>query len=183
MFTIKINDISEEGVQLDHQASSSPWLREAIETAFGRRRHPTDEARVTLILARHEEQITMIGGAYVHTHPMCDRCLKVYNADEQIPIHIIYVPSGVVQEVKGEDDVDCSFYSGREIDVQAAVTEQLVLAQPMQYLCTPNCRGLCPHCGLDLNAGLCRCPQPAPTSPFSVLNVLATPKKRAPRSS
>ena len=45
-----------------------------------------------------------------------------------------------------------------EIDLTRAVREELMLAVPRYALCREECRGLCPRCGKDLNAGPCGCP-------------------------
>jgi len=43
----------------------------------------------------------------------------------------------------------------------------------MQPLCTPECRGLCPRCGADLNLGDCGCGgETGPGSKFSKLKDL-----------
>ncbi|HXE58925.1 MAG TPA: DUF177 domain-containing protein [Gemmatimonadales bacterium] len=47
--------------------------------------------------------------------------------------------------------------SAPEVDVSAAVREELALAVPAYALCREECAGLCPTCGADLNAGPCRC--------------------------
>lgn len=50
-----------------------------------------------------------------------------------------------------------------EVDVRPAVREELALAVPGFMLCREDCRGLCPRCGKDLNAGPCGCdPTPDP---------------------
>ena len=51
----------------------------------------------------------------------------------------------------------------REIDLRPAIREELILAVPQYVLCREDCRGLCPRCGQDLNAGPCGCaPEPDP---------------------
>jgi len=45
-----------------------------------------------------------------------------------------------------------------EIDLRPAVPEELLLALPRWVVCREDCRGLCPRCGKDLNAGPCGCP-------------------------
>lgn len=191
MYSVRLDDISDEGLFIDQLASRDEWLRVAMEAALGDKRLPTDDAHVTLTLVRSEDQISMIGGVFVTFHPTCDRCLKAFKADEQVPIHIVYAPraaetrSGAADgpalseaEAAAQEDIDFSFYDGRSIDISAAVTEQVMLAQPMQYLCTPDCKGLCPTCGKDRNAGPCKCPPPPVDSPFSVLKGLKLPKKK-----
>jgi uncharacterized protein len=46
------------------------------------------------------------------------------------------------------------------IDLRPAVREELLLAVPRWVVCREDCRGLCPRCGTDLNAGACGCPAP-----------------------
>ena len=43
------------------------------------------------------------------------------------------------------------------IDLEPIIQEAIVLAEPMRVLCKPDCRGLCPRCGKDLNEGPCEC--------------------------
>lgn len=47
------------------------------------------------------------------------------------------------------------------IDVTGAVREELALRASAFPLCREECRGLCPRCGADLNAGPCECADPA----------------------
>jgi uncharacterized protein len=49
-------------------------------------------------------------------------------------------------------------HDATEIDLRPAVREELVLAVPQWVVCRDDCRGLCPRCGKDLNAGPCGCP-------------------------
>lgn len=37
------------------------------------------------------------------------------------------------------------------IDLTPLLREEVILATPQAPLCRPDCRGLCPQCGLDLN--------------------------------
>ncbi len=71
----------------------------------------------------------------------CSRCLRVFELPlkvEQFAFH---------QELKGEDFVDLT----------ANMREDIILELPQRALCTEGCRGLCLHCGKDLNKGPCRC--------------------------
>jgi uncharacterized protein len=46
---------------------------------------------------------------------------------------------------------------GLELDVAGLLWEQFVLALPLKPLCDELCKGLCPSCGVNLNAGPCTC--------------------------
>jgi len=43
------------------------------------------------------------------------------------------------------------------LETDPILIEQLQLNVPMKPLCRADCRGLCPDCGADLNAGACSC--------------------------
>lgn len=47
------------------------------------------------------------------------------------------------------------------VDVRPAVREEVALAVSTFPLCRPDCAGLCPRCGTDLNTGPCGCTAPS----------------------
>jgi uncharacterized protein len=44
-----------------------------------------------------------------------------------------------------------------ELDVAPLIRELAWLAIPMKHLCDPECKGLCPQCGVNLNEEPCQC--------------------------
>lgn len=46
---------------------------------------------------------------------------------------------------------------GTTIDLADSVREDILICFPQQFLCHEDCRGLCPRCGQNLNAGECAC--------------------------
>ena len=44
-----------------------------------------------------------------------------------------------------------------EIDLAPLIRELAWLAIPMKHLCDPECKGLCPHCGVNFNTDSCQC--------------------------
>ena len=46
------------------------------------------------------------------------------------------------------------------LDPDVLVAEDLFLEMPARFLCSEDCRGLCPNCGADLNLGPCACEAP-----------------------
>jgi uncharacterized protein len=43
------------------------------------------------------------------------------------------------------------------IDLDPEIREEIILDCPVKPLCTPDCKGLCPKCGENLNEGGCSC--------------------------
>ena len=88
----------------------------------------------------------------------CSRCLKEFES-------LIAVPDFRAQkEATAPQGI---------IDLTDAVREDIILALPAKPLCEAGCRGLCPRCGRDLNAGICDCHPPQEDSPFAALNGIA----------
>jgi uncharacterized protein len=70
--------------------------------------------------------------------------------------HVIFVDAD--DEEADNPDVFPLDPRADEIDLRPAVREQWLLAVPGFVLCNEDCKGLCPTCGIDLNAGECGCP-------------------------
>ena len=56
-----------------------------------------------------------------------------------------------------EGGVETYLPLGDVIDLDEILREQIILALPMYPRCSPECRGLCPVCGIDLNQETCDC--------------------------
>jgi len=50
-----------------------------------------------------------------------------------------------------------------KIDANEEVRQTLLVNVPDRSLCRPDCRGLCPRCGKNLNEGPCQCKSPVET--------------------
>jgi uncharacterized protein len=58
----------------------------------------------------------------------------------------------VDQPGAGDEDMRSPYVDGDEdLDLSAWARDAFALAVPTQITCTPECRGLCPHCGANLN--------------------------------
>ena len=67
---------------------------------------------------------------------------------------------------------------GKTIDLTDFIREDILISFPQQILCRPDCRGLCPHCGQNLNEGQCDCrdedfePDESGDNPWSALDAI-----------
>jgi uncharacterized protein len=88
----------------------------------------------------------------------CRRCLTPLSTPLSLQIGALFS-----QDSEALDDPDAYPVApdATEVDVTPAVREELVLAAPQYEVCRAECKGLCPQCGKDLNAGACGC---APTT-------------------
>jgi uncharacterized protein len=56
-----------------------------------------------------------------------------------------------VQQPGGGEELTSPYVDDGDLDLHAWARDALLLALPGQITCTPDCRGLCPQCGADLN--------------------------------
>ena len=78
-----------------------------------------------------------------------------------------------------------------EVDLTDEVREELLLAVPSCFYCSPDCKGICPMCGANLNHASCSCdtqqaepePDAAAPSPWDQLDALnLAPEKPAKKT-
>jgi uncharacterized protein len=87
-------------------------------------------------------------------HAECRRCLAPVRVPLSQSLGLVFV----AEDEPGED-ADAYVVPRRAtvLDLSEAVREELILAVPQFVECRDDCRGLCPRCGADLNAGPCGC--------------------------
>jgi len=106
----------------------------------------------------------------------CSRCLEPFRMPVTAAFDLRYVPrtenTGDEEREVGEDDLTTAFYDEDQIDLSELIAEQLQLALPMKPLCSEDCKGLCPHCGTNLNTGTCHCNQEWVDPRFAALKQL-----------
>jgi uncharacterized protein len=116
----------------------------------------------------------------------CGRCLETFETPLKSHFTLNYsrlIPQDVHKAgAEGieltADQIGMVYFEGEEIDFTDAIQEQTILAIPFNPICKPECKGLCPRCGGDLNAGPCHCGEPTPDSSFSVLKDLKLQLKK-----
>jgi DUF177 domain-containing protein len=75
----------------------------------------------------------------------CMRCL----ADADVPVEID--AREVDQPRSADEELTSPYIADDELQLARWTHDSLALALPLQLLCRPDCRGLCPVCGVSLN--------------------------------
>ena len=71
------------------------------------------------------------------------------------------------------DDPDLYSFEGSKADITDAVRDALLLELPYRFICSEDCKGFCPNCGVNLNLGTCTCQEGTEvTNPFSALKAI-----------
>jgi uncharacterized protein len=105
----------------------------------------------------------------------CARCLNEYRFPLDAELALVLIPASTAAAPGGvvrEDEIGLASYEGDEIDLTPLVHERALLALPIRGLCDEHCRGLCPQCGANLNAGPCDCSAPATDGRLAVLQTM-----------
>lgn len=186
---ICIEDIPAEGLAID-ATEADEWFLELLGEATGGVLSAGDRAALHVTATRVEGTVTLGGELEFDAHSTCDRCLKSYAEHQRLLLRTVLAPlSDGSRPGKGKEeleadlvleDLDFAFYEGDRFDLAQIVREQAMLAQPMKHLCSEGCRGLCQHCGKDLNEGPCRCPEKITSPRWNVLKgVILAPRRPA----
>jgi uncharacterized protein len=80
-----------------------------------------------------------------HVAGPCMRCLDPADVPVEIDAREVDQPEA------GDEELRSPYIDGDELDLGAWARDALALALPLQLLCRPDCRGLCPVCGASLN--------------------------------
>ena len=131
---------------LDCSAQISPKYLGDIFTAPNK----IVKAAVTLSFSVASKEILVRGSVSGEREVQCARCLKT------------------ARQPFAEEFLETYSNKLEIIDIMYLVRQTLALTEEIRFLCTPDCKGLCPQCGQDLNAAPCGC-KPENLSPFAEL--------------
>jgi len=113
------------------------------------------------MLARSDGQVRIQGRYTVEMAAMCDRCLGDARFPLDASFDLYYRPMSdiaVEEEVEiDEGEAEIGFYEGDGLQLEDILLEQVVLALPMQRVCSEACKGICPVCGRNRNETVCDC--------------------------
>ena len=94
----------------------------------------------------------------------CARCLEQVSQEVNREFELLYRPLGADagrDELSVTDaEAEIGYYQGDGILLEDVLREQVLLALPLKVTCREECKGLCPHCGKNLNQEQCSCEVP-----------------------
>ncbi len=103
----------------------------------------------------------------------CGRCLEDFESDVAVRARVLFEPRGHGKasheggrggarqgeggDLEEDPGSDLVVFDGDGVPLGEEARQELEMAVPFGPLCRPDCRGLCPRCGANLNAGPCAC--------------------------
>lgn len=119
------------------------------------------------------EDIRLQGDLATRLELRCARCLEPVTRDVSGVFDVLYRPLGVDAGQNdrsiGDAEAEIGYYTGEGVLLEDVLREQVLLTLPMRTVCREECKGLCPHCGRNLNQGQCQCAATAPDDRWSAL--------------
>jgi uncharacterized protein len=88
----------------------------------------------------------------------CRRCLEPVSVRVEEELDLLFAP---LDESAGMDEGSVRLLPEgvAGLDLAEAIGEEMILSQSLLALCKPDCKGLCPQCGINLNEDRCECSQ------------------------
>jgi uncharacterized protein len=123
------------------------------------------EAVADLTLEAFDGGVAVTGTVSTTWEGECRRCLTAVDGEVSSAVRELFRRGGGEEEGTyrmGED----------HLNLREMVLDSLFAALPLLPLCRPDCRGICPRCGTDLNIEQCACEEVEVDPRWSALNVL-----------
>jgi uncharacterized protein len=173
---VNIDEIKDAGLDRSWDLTREQ-LDEAVagDRAGYRARGP---AHVDAHLDKIERRVRVEAKAKAPLNVPCRRCLTPVALDLPVDFELTLVPADEYEDESADPEDDAphrrsggSFelgeaeedtYSGKVVDLDPIVREQLLLALPGYPVCRDDCKGLCPVCGGNLNEKECGCDRHVP---------------------
>lgn len=136
-----------------------------------------------LVLTGTGRTVCLSGRVRTVVELVCGACLGVFRQPLEVAVSEEFgrVGSPVDDARRGEQELGSEDFimpleAGDLVDVTEVVRQHLILALPIAPRCHAGCRGLCPQCGANLNAGSCACSREAFDPRLEALRRWAAPQ-------
>jgi uncharacterized protein len=155
---ITVSRIPEGGMNLQAEKDDN-WFRTLLPKA-----EPCDfglgKIDVACSVTRVKETVFIEGRVATTVGAPCCRCLEMTRLPVDASFKYTFCPTPADPKEEWEltaEDLDYAYYEEDAIDLDSLIFEQIMLQIPVKPLCGESCRGLCPHCGINLNTASCGC--------------------------
>jgi uncharacterized protein len=116
---------------------------------------PVNGIRGRLTLLRTDDEILVRGILQVAIALECGRCLEQTTTILDIELDERFRPVSLGTDQ--DDDQVSMIDADNHLDLRPVLKDLVFISIPMHVVCRPDCLGLCPDCGQNLNEGPCDC--------------------------
>jgi uncharacterized protein len=167
---------------LDFREDFSPGVLD-LGTEVRQRSVLHSDGRADLVEEHHGkhkvvQDIRVKGKLETSVEVACARCLEPVVHEVERSFDLLYRPLGIDsghQELSVTDaEAEIGYYEGGGVLLEDTLREQVLLALPLKTICREDCRGLCAHCGRNLNEVQCSCVDAVEDPRWSALKDIRT---------
>jgi len=116
----------------------------------------TNSYKLQVKMEKRHSQIVLDGSLVLEAKFVCDRCINEFT--EQLESRFRHVYLFGKMEVENENDsITYLSFDADKIDISKELFDYAETAIPLKKICSEDCKGLCSHCGKNLNEGSCGC--------------------------
>ena len=83
---------------------------------------------------------------------VCDRCLKAFDQEKTVSAEFL-----LAEKLENEDNDEIILLEDGCVDAGELARSTFILEMDAKTLCSEDCKGICPGCGVNLNQGSCSC--------------------------
>jgi uncharacterized protein len=157
-FVVSVDEIPDAGMELA-QDMPEEWISGLLGPQFFRKE---GLPRVEVRILRAGPSVVAQGRVRASLGFICARCAEEMPFPLDHSFSHVFVrghetgglPDGVDEDPEA---LEFTFIEGATIDIEPLAAEEVVLALPQFPLCSESCKGVCQHCGRNLNEGACEC--------------------------
>ncbi len=135
---VKVDNITEEGLDCSQNIPAPCWDLNGDYVKCVASLH------IDCNFKRINGQIIAAGLTQVVQEIKCSRCLEIVKKRREFNFNLVYNRTNL----------------GQFLDIDSRLREEILLNWPMKPLCRPDCKGICPNCGKNLNIDKCICSKP-----------------------
>jgi len=134
------------------------------------------------LLVRTPRGVLVTGHAQADLVLACRRCLEPVQTGVSIDFEEEYtatidVETGLSLPLTEDDDRASLIDDQHILDLTEVLRQYIVIESTGSGLCRPDCKGLCPECGSNLNLGECECDRSVIDPRWAALYKLANDAK------
>ena len=154
--TIDLAHLPPDGLKIERRIHPNAWKIEEADW------HSNGELNFEVFLKGNASKADVRGSFEAEITAECHRCLKDIDLDLKRNFHLTYLAADAERMSREEVELDSAalevaYLESQYLPIHEMIREQVYLALPMKFLCNADCKGLCPHCGANLNEVECGC--------------------------
>ncbi len=131
---ICINEIMQDGLDIEEEINPNELGLDTVQA------HSISNIRVKAHIEKEKDAVTVSCNIKANEKRICSRCLNEF-------AFLLDNKENFAYSLSGE----------HIIELNDDIKDTIILDHPIRQLCKPDCKGLCPYCGKNLNESSCGC--------------------------